>query len=65
MLIAPLKPNGLPRPVRIPDMFRAIQAMPLEKCSSPKRHSISWRLEPVALILDTLSADFLKMDALM
>ena len=24
MLIAPLKPNGLPRPVQIPDMFRAI-----------------------------------------
>ena len=24
MLIAPLKPNGLPRPVQIPDMFRAV-----------------------------------------
>jgi hypothetical protein len=24
MLIAPLKPNCLPRPVQIPDMFRAI-----------------------------------------
>ena len=24
MLIAPLKPNWLPRPVQIPDMFRAV-----------------------------------------
>ena len=24
MLIAPVKPNGLPRPVQIPDMFRAV-----------------------------------------
>ncbi len=65
MLIAPIKPNGLPRPVQNPDMCRAIAtSLVVGKVLSQRKHSTLWKLGRDAQIFALHSGASHVMDAL-